>query len=170
MRRLLAEHKDRVYTYAFYALGEHDEAEDVTQEVLIKLWRHADRVIPARRNAWVMRVAKNAVIDAVRRRQSKEKVMTTSMPAEQVANLGTVPVVTPDASAEQRELREALEEAVSRLEEPYRGVVVMREIQGLTYQEISDALEVPLNTMKVYLHRARKMLRDALKEQVHDHR
>jgi RNA polymerase sigma-70 factor (ECF subfamily) len=53
------------------------------------------------------------------------------------------------------------------MEDPYRSILVMREIQGLQYQEICDALEIPLNTMKVYLHRGRRVLREALKGMYH---
>ena len=65
-----------------------------------------------------------------------------------------------------RELRDTLEEALAAIEEPYRSIVVMREIQDMTYAEIVDALEMPLNTVKVYLRRGRRMLRDALRGKV----
>ena len=63
-RKLAEEFSDRVYTFAFYSLRSREEAEDVTQEVLVKLWQHAENIDPGKRSAWVMRVARNAVIDA----------------------------------------------------------------------------------------------------------
>ena len=67
-----------------------------------------------------------------------------------------------DRGVESRELREALEQALAEIDEPYRSVLVMREIQQMSYNEIVDALEMPLGTVKVYLHRGRRMLREAL--------
>ncbi|MCK5406646.1 MAG: sigma-70 family RNA polymerase sigma factor, partial [Candidatus Krumholzibacteria bacterium] len=71
-----------------------------------------------------------------------------------------------DRSVRSRELRDALESALATVDEPYRSIVVMREVQDMTYAEITEALEIPLNTVKVYLHRGRRMLRVALRGKV----
>jgi len=72
-----------------------------------------------------------------------------------------------DTSAlDRRELNERLEAALATIDEPYRSIIVMREIQEMKYAEIVDAVEMPLNTVKVYLHRGRRMLRDALRGKV----
>lgn len=79
------------------------------------------------------------------------------------------PALEPAAAAGQRELQAALTDAIHRLAEPYRSVVVLREIDELTYAEIAEALELPMNTVKVYLHRGRRKLREQLRERVaHD--
>ena len=71
-----------------------------------------------------------------------------------------------DRGVQSRELRDSLELALAAVDEPYRSIVVMREIQDMTYSEIVDAVEMPLNTVKVYLHRGRNMLREALRGKV----
>jgi RNA polymerase sigma factor (sigma-70 family) len=161
-RELAGEYRDRIYTYVFYSLQSREEAEDVTQEVLVKLWQHAEEIDPGRLDAWVMRVTRNAVIDAARRRRTKSAVFVEGADAEAVA--GAAPPNDADAerALQSRELRDAIERALAAIEEPYRSIIVMREIQGMPYAEISDVLGMPLGTVKVYLHRGRRMLREAL--------
>ena len=81
-------------------------------------------------------------------------------------------VVSSDARADRAaingELRAALESAIADLDEPYRSILVMREIQDYSYQEIADALEMPLGTVKVYLHRARRRVRETIQTGEHD--
>ena len=71
---------------------------------------------------------------------------------------------SPAASAQATDFQQHLERALARIAEPYRSIVMLREIQDLKYEEISGAMDLPLNTVKVYLHRARKMLRTQLME------
>ncbi len=156
-------HQRKVYTFARYYLGSSEEAEDVTQEVLIKLWRHQSKIDPDGQHAWIMKVTRNACFDRLRRRQSAAKVFAED--PEELAS-ARVPADDPDpesraaASDFQRHLRIALEQ----LKDPMKSIVILREIQGLKYQEIAETLEIPLNTVRVYLHRGRQKLREQLRE------
>ncbi|MDH4037782.1 MAG: sigma-70 family RNA polymerase sigma factor [Candidatus Krumholzibacteria bacterium] len=163
--RLAREHGGRIYTFALHALRNQEDAEDVTQEVLIRLWRHRETVDPARLHAWVMRVARNLVIDSSRRRRMRASVFADGTDAEAVAGLAAARAPRND-SAERSELRGVLEAAVADLEEPYRSIVIMREIQDLSYNEIAAAMEMPLGTIKVYLHRARRQLRERVRKEL----
>jgi len=164
-QRLAREHGGRIYTFALHALRCHEDAEDVTQEVLIRLWRHRETVDPARMHAWVMRVTRNLVIDCSRRRRMRASVFADGTDIESVA--GVVEADAPRAdSAERGELRGVLEAAVADLEEPYRSIVIMREIQDRSYNEIAEAMEMPLGTVKVYLHRARRRLRERVHKEL----
>ena len=165
-RKLAEEYQDRIYTYAWYTLQCREETEDVTQEVLVKLWQHVDEVDPGNLNAWVMRVTRNAVIDASRRRRTRNAVFADGVEVETVADIAVSSGQGTDRAVMAREIRSALETALASIDEPYRSIVVLREIQGMTYTEVGDALELPLNTVKVYLHRGRKMLREALRGKV----
>ena len=144
----------------------YEEAEDVTQEVLVKLWQHAEELDPGRLNAWVMRVTRNAVIDASRRRRTKSAVFVQGTDVETVADATASRDPDAERTVQSRELRNALEQALAAIDEPYRSIIVMREIQGMTYDEIAQTLEMPLGTVKVYLHRGRRMLRGALRGKV----
>jgi len=162
-RNLVDQHRHRIYTFAYYHLGNREEAEDVTQEVLIKMWQHRDKIEPASLKAWLSRVTRNGCIDVIRKRNRYQAMVVP----EEVIEAG---VKTTAVGAGQNTIldnlgfRMELEKALNTLEEPYRSIVILREIQELKYDEISKALDLPLNTVKVYLHRARRMLRTCLKE------
>lgn len=160
-RTLVDQHRHRVYTFAYYSLGNREEAEDVTQEVLIRLWKHREGVKEQTLPAWLSRVTKNACIDAIRRRRAYGARVVASGEGEELIQ-GVSHEPSPEAAAETSELRAQIQEALSRLSEPYRSVVILREIQDMKYEQISESLELPLNTVKSYLHRGRKMLRDEL--------
>lgn len=166
-RRLAEEHCGRIYTLAFYLLGRREDAEDVAQEVLVRLWRHRDRVDAARTRAWVVQVTRNLVIDFSRQRRLRAAVFVESADVEAAA-VETTAEASADRAAINGELRATLQAAIARLEEPYRSILVMREIQDYSYQEIATALSMPLGTVKVYLHRARRRVREALPTGAYD--
>ena len=166
-RRLADEHGGRIYTLALYLLGRREDAEDVTQEVLVRLWRHRDRIDPARTRAWVVQVTRNLVIDVSRQRKLRATVFAEGVDAEAAA-VAVSSAARPDRAAINGELRDALEAAITDLDEPYRSILVMREVQDYSYQEIADALEMPLGTVKVYLHRARRRVRETIRTGEHD--
>jgi RNA polymerase sigma-70 factor (ECF subfamily) len=163
-QRLAREHGGRIYTFALHALRCHEDAEDVTQEVLIRLWRHRENVDPERLHAWVMQVARNLVIDSSRRRRMRSTVFADGTDVETVAGVAATDAPQHDG-AERGELRGLLEAAIADLEEPHRSIVIMREIQDYSYNEIAEAMEMPLGTIKVYLHRARRQLRERIKKE-----
>jgi RNA polymerase sigma factor (sigma-70 family) len=165
-RRLAEQYGDRVYTFAYYSLRNREEAEDVTQEVLVKLWQHVDEIDPGKLPAWVMRVARNAVIDAARRQQTKSAVIADGIEIEVMEAVSVSNQRGADHAVRTGELRDALERALAEIEEPYRTIVVMRDVQGMPYREIALTLEMPLTSIKVYLHRGRRMLREGLRGMV----
>lgn len=156
----LSEQRHRVYRFALRLTGCREDAADVTQEVLVRLWRHGDRVEEAKRTAWTLRVTRNAALDLIRSRQTRTSYTVNHDGLTEAAPDATH---TPDRLTEAADVRRHLEHALDALEEPYKSIVVLREIEDLPYQDIADALELPLNTLKVYLHRARRRLRDALR-------
>ncbi len=162
-RSLVDQHRHRVYTFAYYTLGNREEAEDVTQEVLVRLWQNQGELADATLPAWISRVTRNACIDTIRRRRAyRSRVVASGDGEEMVDGISAEP--SPEAAAEASELRARIHEALADLQEPYRSIVIFREIQDMKYDEISRSLELPLNTVKSYLHRGRRMLREKLSE------
>lgn len=156
---LVRQHQDRVYGLAVHLLRDTDEAADVAQDVLVRLWKHRDGIDAERVVGWLLRVTRNACIDAHRKRQAYQRVVTSDDEAAQRApSLGR----SPDAEAEAHHLRPHLRRALDDLGEPYKSLVILRDVQGLSYTELCDALDLPMPRVKVYLHRARKRLRAAL--------
>jgi RNA polymerase sigma-70 factor (ECF subfamily) len=155
----------RVYSFARYLLSSREEAEDVTQEVLLRLWRHRQGVDEERLGSWLLRVTRNACYDLLRKRRSEQAAgLGASLndgEGEEVASTGPDPQAQAEASDFRRRLLAALEE----LGEPYKSVVILREVQGLPHREIGEALGIPEATVRVHLHRGRRKLRERLKEE-----
>ncbi|MEW6752579.1 MAG: sigma-70 family RNA polymerase sigma factor [Candidatus Latescibacterota bacterium] len=164
-RRLCARHQDRVFTFARYYLGQREDAEDVTQEVLVRLWEHGAQIPEEELPAWLATVRRNACLDLLRRRRSERAVVSSSGGCEPLER-AVAPGPQPDGLVQDAELRAQLEGGLQLLPEAQRAVVVLREVQGMTYEQISQALGLPLNTVKVYLHRGRRALRGYLGEHV----
>ena len=156
----------RVYTFARYLVGDRRDAEEVAQDVLVRLWRHGAEIEPDGLPGWLLRVTRNACYDLLRRRKAATGHESDGLDGLAAEVASAEP--RPDERAEAADVRRSVLAALARLDEPYKSVLVLREVQGLQYQEISDALELPLNTIRVYIHRGRRRLREMLKE-VHGH-
>lgn len=148
-----------MFSYACYTLGSREEAEDVTQDVFIRLWDHWHELDHESITGWIIRVARNACLDKLRQRQSRSALLNEHY-REFDRHAEPENLVDDDC----KELKRRIEAAIQELEEPYRSIVILREIDELAYDEIAKALVMPLNTVKVYLHRARKLLRAKLKD------
>jgi len=164
LETVIEEHQRRVFTLAVYLLEDREEAEDVTQEVLIQCWRTGHEVAPERLGAWLLKVTRNRCIDRIRARRAGRSRLTL----QNAEGMLEAPDLNPGPERRLRgsQLGETIRRALADLAEPARSVVILREIQGLAYSEIADALELPLNTVRVTLHRARRRLRNELREEV----
>jgi RNA polymerase sigma-70 factor (ECF subfamily) len=145
-----------------YLLGDREEAADATQEVLLRLWRNMDH-LESNAGAWVTRVTRNYCFDLLRKRRSRRNALGDEQEPE-VFDLTAGEDPSPERRAASSDLMRHLRQAIRELGEPYRSVVILREVQEMKYKEISEALDMPINTVKVNIHRGRKMLRDRLKE------
>lgn len=159
----ISEHQRRVFSYAHYFLGSPEEAEDVAQEVFLRLWRHRQSVDADRVGSWLLRVTRNACYDQLRKRRATAKMIHPDGDSETIER-AEADDPNPESMAAGADFRRHLLAALRRIDEPQRSVLILREIEGLKYTEISEALELPLNTVRVYLHRGRKRLREQLKE------
>lgn len=155
------QYQDRIYGFACSYLKDDAAAKDVTQDVFIRYWNHYEEIDDDRAIAWLMRVTRNACIDLLRKRQTRRKSVTVNS-----ENLHRAPdrTASPHAEAESTDFETRLDAALAEIDEPYRSVVTMRELHDMKYKEISDALDMPINTVKVYIHRGRKKLRHELAE------
>ncbi|MEM7480983.1 MAG: RNA polymerase sigma factor [Acidobacteriota bacterium] len=151
----------RIFTLAVYTLANREEAEEVTQDVLVKVWRRGGEVPADGRLAWALRVTRNACIDRIRRRAAARSV---ALDAGGLPEILAAAGPGPEERARNRVLRRRLVSALGELEEPYRSALILREVQGLSYREVADTLELPLNTVRVHIHRGRRKLRDELRE------
>ena len=157
--RIVMRYRHRVYGYACHMLGSEDDAADVAQEVFIRLWKKRSTVDEARILPWLLSVTRNLCIDALRHRQTVHQLISRN---EHELESATSGAPAPDDVLETAELSRQLQEALESLSEPHRSIVILREIQGLSYADICAALDLPMTTVKVYLHRGRRMLRSGV--------
>jgi RNA polymerase sigma-70 factor (ECF subfamily) len=161
-------HQRKVFTFAHYFLSNREEAEDVTQEVLIRLWRNRGKVGLDRVGSWLLTVTRNACYDRLRQRRSVAHLVESHMDDQQGAIHVAAAGPDPEAQAGSAQLGRRLLKALGQLSDQQRSVVILREIQGLSYQEIAEVLDLSLSRVKVTLHRGRQALRENLRE-VYDH-
>lgn len=161
-KQAVQEYRSNIYNYAYYYLRSREEAEDVTQEVLIKLWNNWNSIDQSLLQPWIIRVTRNASIDALRKRKSYRARVVKDADDYTMAS-ATTPEPTPDRAVEGEDIRSRILQALDEVKEPYKSVVILREIEDMKYEEISQALDIPLNTVKVYLHRGRHMIRNILR-------
>ena len=110
-RWLCEEHRDRIYTFAFYYMGNREDAEDITQEVLFRLWQHSSHMDDRNVAAWLTRVARNACLDALRKRRRYRSVVSAQDPDPALQRTAAPEVCHVD-------LRRQLEAALTRLKAP----------------------------------------------------
>lgn len=156
--QVVIEQKDRVHGYAAMMLRDGVEAQDIAQEALVRLWRNRDEVDPSLAGAWLLRTTRNLCVDRLRRRIVRAEVEDGPEVIERHGS--TEP--DPERLTGSSEAGRAVLRALGELSEADRSVVVLREIQGLPYEEIAATLGVPLGTLKARLHRARERLRAEL--------
>ncbi len=159
--RAVEEHQRSVFSFARYLLGSRQEAEDVTQEALLRMWRHWETLDADRLEAWLLKVTRNLCYDSLRRLRASRRHVVDTADEEAVERVPTADR-DPEETAHAGSLREQVVAAMENLREPYQSAVVLRELEGLTYREIADVLETPLNSVKVHVHRGRRMLREML--------
>lgn len=158
-------HRDDVFRLACSLLEDRAEAADVTQEVLVKLWHHRAGIEDGKTRAWLLRTARNACLDALRHRSVRRDALAVS-----TDGVACTADRAPDPAdrAEAADVHRHLWRALRALDEPYRSLVILRETQGLSYDELTDVLDLSMSQVKVYLHRARRRLRHHLSD-VTDH-
>lgn len=161
---LIRQHKSMIYGYARNMLRNRMDADDVTQEVFIRIWENLDEFNILAAKAWIMRTTHNLCIDYLRRRSVSDKRELSI--TEEFAEIypDNKNAADPYHTTHVSIMAQRVNEAIDRLPESLKSVFTMYEIHELKYKEISQALDMPVNTVKVYLLRARKRLQEDLRQ------
>jgi len=158
-------YETRVYNLCYRMLGDVDTAADTTQEVFIAAFRNIRNFRGGLLKSWLLRIATNACYDVLRTRQRRPSVSLNSSDDEDEG--GRTDVADPGESLDdvviRQELSAAIQHGLAALPEDQRIVIVLSDIQGLTYEEIAQITGVQLGTVKSRLSRARAKLRDILR-------
>jgi RNA polymerase sigma-70 factor (ECF subfamily) len=171
---LVARYQDRVYNYVLRMIYDPMEAQDVAQDTFVRAWQGLPRFRGASSfQTWLYRIASNLAIDAARSRK-RRSLVTVSLdePVEgmEASELGhDLPDDERNGPAdllEQQELRRYVWEGIGELSDKLRPVIVLADLQGLSYGEIAEILGCPVGTVKSRLFNARSQLRDNLRERL----
>ena len=169
-REIVVRFERPVYSLIVRMVQDPGTAEDLAQEVFIKAFRRLDTYDPVRKlSSWLFKIAHNTTIDHLRRHALETVPLEGGKDRDEEHRGGLAAVLSdesiedPSAAAERKDMARSLERAISRLRPEYREVVVLFYVEGASYQEICDALDLPLGTVKTNLHRARKELAEGMK-------
>ena len=164
---LVLEHQKNVYNLSLKMLGNPEDAMDASQETFLRAYRSLGSFQgDSRFSVWLYRMTSNVCIDLLRKRKRRAEVSMTVTNEDDEESELEIPDerFSPDAALDKAERVRAVREGLRKLPEEYRRILTLREIGGLSYEELADALELELGTVKSKLFRARKKLCSLLLE------
>ena len=168
-RELIRRYERPLFSLLYRMVRDRELAEDLAQETFVKALNAIESYRPEFKfSSWIFKIANNAAIDHLRRRELDTLSLEGSPHAEtpeaveatalQIGDRQESPLDTVEA----RELGGQIEQAIGQLRPEYRSCILLRHVEGRAYEEIAEILNLPLGTVKTYIHRARNELRQAL--------
>jgi RNA polymerase sigma-70 factor, ECF subfamily len=168
-RELIRRYERPVFALLFRMVRDRELAEDLSQETFVKALNAIESYRPEFKfSSWIFKIANNAAIDHLRRRELDTLSLDGSPHAETPEAMQATALQigarqeSPLDAVEAKELGGAIEVAIGRLRPEYRSCILLRHVEGRAYEEIAEILNLPLGTVKTYIHRARNELRLAL--------
>ena len=170
-RELIRRYERPVFSLIHRMVRDRALAEDLAQETFVKVLNALESYRPEYKfSSWIFKIANNVAIDQLRRR-GVDTVSIDGAPNAQTPDARAASALqlhghgeTPLQEVEARELGTAIERAIGRLRPEYRSCIVLRHVEGHSYEEIARMLDLPLGTVKTYIHRARNELRGYLED------
>ena len=147
----------KIYNFAYRLTGNPDDAADLVQEVLLRVRKGLSSYTPGSFDGWLWRITRNAFLDSVRKAKRRP---TSPLPDDDRSTLLTSP--SPDEVLASVRLSEDIQAALLKLPIDFRECVVLCDVVGLSYEEIAQAIDAPVGTVRSRIHRGRKMLRGLL--------
>lgn len=168
-RELLRRYERPIFGLVYRMVRDRTLAEDLAQEAFVRAFNAIHSYNPRYKfSSWIFKIANNHTIDYLRKKRLDTVSIDGSPHATTVDETAQTRIVvesteeTPEEFVEHRELGSLIEQAIGELRPEYRSVVLLRHVEGYSYDEIADILELPLGTVKTYLHRARGELKSLL--------
>ncbi|RJG17613.1 RNA polymerase sigma factor SigW [Paenibacillus thiaminolyticus] len=162
-------YKDKIYHLAYRMLNNRHEAEDVVQDTFLRVYRNLDRYDENQKfSTWIYRIGTNLCIDRLRKRKPNYSLDAEMTEQEGVDGYAMIPSDdrTPESYLIVSETQRMVQEAINSLPSKYRSVMVLRYLQDMSLQEISDVLDMPVTTIKTRVHRGREFLRKKLERKL----
>jgi RNA polymerase sigma-70 factor, ECF subfamily len=151
-------HSDRVYRLALRLTANRHDAEDLTQEVFVRVFRSLSTYTPGTFEGWIHRITTNLFLDQARR---KQRIRFDALSDERADRLHSA-LPAPDTAYADQTFDDDIERALATLPPEFRAAVVLCDVEGLSYEEIAQILDAKLGTVRSRIHRGRAMLREAL--------
>ena len=168
-REIIRRYERPVFSLVYRMVRDREVAEDLAQDAFIRVLNHLDKYRSEfKLSSWLFKIANNVAIDHLRKRQLDTISMHGSPHAATASDIEatSIDIASGDENAldemEAKELGSAIERAISQLRPEYRSCIMLRHVEGRSYEEIATTLDLPLGTVKTYIHRARHELREAL--------
>jgi RNA polymerase sigma-70 factor (ECF subfamily) len=168
-RELIRRYERPIFALLFRMVRDRELAEDLAQETFIKALNAIESYRPEFKfSSWIFKIANNAAIDHLRRRELDTLSLDGSPHAATPEAMQATALQigarqeSPLDAVEAKELGGAIEAAIGRLRPEYRSCILLRHVEGRAYEEIAEILDLPLGTVKTYIHRARNELRQSL--------
>jgi RNA polymerase sigma-70 factor (ECF subfamily) len=168
-RELIGRYQRPVFSLIYRLVRDREQAEDLAQDTFIKVLNHIDRYRPEFKfSSWIFKIAHNTALDHLRRKEPVTLSIDGSPHARTAAETETSAITPASGSADpeqytlNRELGAGIELALAALRPDYRTAIVLCHVEGRPYEEIADIMDVPLGTVKTYIHRGRKELMQQL--------
>ncbi len=155
---IVREHSGRVYRLAYRLTGNRHDAEDLTQDVFVRVFRSLSSYAPGTFEGWLHRITTNLFLDSARRRQRQRTDPAGDRSDDVVGSREDVP----ERRFEHAHLDHDVQRALNKLRPDYRAAVVLCDIEGLSYEEIAATLGVKMGTVRSRIHRGRAQLRTSL--------
>ncbi len=146
-----------LYSLAYRLAGNHHDAQDLVQEVLLRVRRGLVNYKPGNFEGWLSRITTNAFLDRVRKQKRRP---TVSMPEDAENFIQGSPGIEAEMAA--ADLPQHLQELLAELQPEYRAPVVLKDVLGYSYEEIAANLDIPIGTVRSRIHRGRGRLKEAL--------
>jgi RNA polymerase sigma-70 factor, ECF subfamily len=162
--KLVEKYRQRVWRLAYNVLRDREDAWDVAQEAFVRAWQAlASFRGQSAFYTWLFRITMNVASDRLRQRGARGRAFGTErVGEEEMERTMADEDATPDERAARTEQRERIQRALAELPEHHRAIIMLSDLEGLSYREIADVLEIPMGTVMSRLHNARKRLRDVL--------
>lgn len=157
------DHTQFMYTVAYRLCGRHEEAEDVVQTALVRVRRGLETYQPGNLRGWLSRITTNVFLDEARKRKRRPE---QALPEDPERVLEGAPGA--DDALAAAGLPDYLQAAIATLKPDYRAALVLCDVVGMTYPEISEALDVPVGTVRSRIHRGRSALRELVRPHLDD--
>ena len=160
MGTLIIQYQHWVYNIAYGMLGHHQDAEDIAQDAFLSAWENIGKFqFRSRFSTWLFRIVKNKCLNHIDQYQRRKTDPTEIDDSQPWVPLDTV---TPEKEALRTEEKNIVHAALAKLKDSYREILVLRELQELSYEEIAEILGCTLGRVKSRLHEARKALKEKL--------